>query len=541
VNEVFDYVIVGAGSAGCVLALRLAEAGKTVCVLEAGPADINPYIHIPAGYVKNIFSKTLTWNFISEDIPEASGRRISLTQGRVVGGSSSINGMVYNRGQHADYNSWAQKGNLGWSYDDVLLYFKKSETRIGFGEEKYRGREGPLTISDPIPSSPLCGLFVEAAKSCGFPVVPDHNGAAQDGIGDWQFTIDTSGHRPMRMSAARAFMRPALKTKNVSLRTNSPALRILFKDGRATGVRYRRGGPSGTEKTVSVRSEVILSAGAINTPRLLQISGIGQSDLVKSLGVQSILDLHGVGENLSDHFQLRVSARVKDIPTINERGRGFPLIKEISKWVLGMPSILSMGPVPQRLFFRSDPALEHPDLQISFTPGSYQDGLPGLLDHFPGMTLGGHKQRPESRGYVRATSTSIDVQPLIQPNYLSTKNDQAGMVAVVRMARKILGTPAFARHYVQEIFPGAEIKSDNEILDFARQRGGTAYHHTGTAKMGPDGDKGAVVDSQLRVYGIRGLRVADASIMPSPISGPTNAACIMIGEKASDMILSQTA
>lgn len=536
-SDTFDYVIVGAGSAGCVLAMRLAEAGHSVCVLEAGPRDSSPYIHIPAGYIKNLFNPKLTWDFKSAPNPSTGNRKLSLTQGKVLGGSGSINGMVYNRGQPTDFDGWAQRGNPGWSYDDVLPYFKKAETRIGDGDDRYRGRGGPLPVTDPVRSSPLCDLFIEAVKSLGYPYVPDANAQAQDGVGPWQFTIDSRGHMMRRMSAAQAYLRPAMKTGRVDVRTGSPATRVLLDKRRAVGVRYRAGGAGAPEREVRARREVIVSAGALNTPRLLQISGIGPADLLRSIGVNVNVNLPGVGANLCDHYNLRVAVKVKSITTINERGRGLPLVWEIAKYFAGRPSILSMGPVPMRFFFRSDPLLPTPDLQVSFTPGSYQEGLPGLLDHYPGMTLGGHKQRPDSRGYVRAQSTSIDVDPVIQPNYLTDASDQKAMVAVVKMARAVLQARPFAAHYVNEVFPGEDIQTDDEILDFARQRGGTVYHHNGTARMGPDDDPQAVVDARLRVRGVEGLRVVDASIMPAPISGATNASVIMIGEKAADMIL----
>ena len=540
-SDTFDYVIVGAGSAGCVVAMRLAEAGHSVCVLEAGPKDSSPYIHIPAGYIKNLFNPRLTWDFKSEPNAATGNRALTLTQGKVLGGSGSINGMVYNRGQHADFDGWAERGNPGWHYDAVLPYFKKAETRIGVGDDRYRGRNGPLPVTDPVRSSPLCDLFIEAVKSLGYPYVHDHNAEAQDGVGAWQFTIDSRGHTMRRMSAAQAYLRPAMKTGRVDVRPDSTATRVLLEGKRAVGVRYRAGGTGAPEREVRARREVIVSAGALNTPRLLQISGIGAGELLQSIGVDVVANLPGVGANLCDHYNLRVAAKVKDITTINERGRGLPLAWEIAKYFAGRPSILSMGPVPMRFFFRSEPSLPTPDLQVSFTPGSYQEGLPGLLDHYPGMTLGGHKQRPESRGYVKARSTNIDIDPVIQPNYLATESDQRAIVAVVKMARVVLQARPFAAHYVDEVFPGNDVRTDDEILDFARQRGGTVYHHNGTARMGPDSDPLAVVDARLRVWGIEGLRVADASIMPAPISGPTNASTIMIGEKAADMILQDAA
>ena len=535
----FDYVIVGAGSAGCVLARRLTESGKyTVCVLEAGPADRSPYIHIPAGYVKNVFSNTLTWGFYSAPVPGAANRKVSLPQGRTLGGSSSINGMIYNRGQRGDYDGWAQRGNRGWGYDDVLPYFKRSERRLGgVSEEGYHGFEGPLTVSDPIVDNPLVGVFSEAAREIGVPEIPDYNGKAQDGVGPFHFTIDLSGRVARRMSTARAFLRPALKTGRVSVRTRSYAARILFENRRAIGIRYLVGGPHGRPAEVRARREVILSAGAINTPRLLQISGVGDPDHLHTLGVATVQSLPGVGQNLTDHYQVRVTGRVKNIGTLNERGRGLPLFWEIAKWMCGKSSILSMGPVPIRVFLRSDPALDTPDLQLAFIPGSYTEGVIGLLDPFPGITSGGYIQRPESRGWVRAVSTDLSVQPEIQPNYLGTEGDRKRTIAVVRLARRLMQSKAFSQYLLREEFPGDRIQTDDEILDFAGRCGGTAFHHTCTARMGPAEDKGAVVSDRLQVHGLRALRVVDASVMPAITSGNTNAPTIMIAEKASDMIL----
>lgn len=541
--EEFDYVIIGAGSAGCVLAHRLTETGNhSVCVIEAGPPDRNPFIHIPAGYVKNVMNKDLTWGFVSQPVPGIGGRSVGLPQGKTLGGSSAINGMVYNRGQRADYDGWAQRGNPGWSYDNVLPAFRRSEKRGGAADQDYRGTDGPLTVTDPAFDNPLCRMFVEAAREMGIPEVEDYNAAAQEGVGGFQFTIDLSGRRSVRMSTARAFLHPAERTGRVSVRTHAYAARILFEGKRAIGLRYHAGGPHGTPSEVRARREVILSAGALNSPRLLQISGIGDPRHLRGLGVDPVAALPGVGANLTDHYQVRAAVRLKDIRTVNERGRGLALVSEVAKWALGSrDTILGMGPVPMRVFMRSDPALDAPDLQLSFTPASYREGVAGLLDRYPGMTCGGYMQRPESRGWVRAVSTDLAVQPEIQPNYLATERDRMAIVQVLKYARQLLGAKSFAPYYVREEFPGDKVSTDDEILDFARQFGGTAFHHCGTARMGPASDPMAVVDERLRVHGLEGLRVVDASIMPAIISGNTNAPTIMIAEKAAEMIRADNA
>ena len=536
--ETFDYVIVGAGSAGCVIALRLAEAGHTVCVLEAGPADRNPMIHIPAGFIRAVSNPKLSWGFKSAPVPGADNRELPLVQAKVLGGGSSINGLVYNRCQHADYDTWAQLGNVGWSYDDVLPYFRKSERRVGPADAGYHGDRGPLTVSDPVYPHKLYARFIEAAQKQGCRFTEDYNGAEQEGVGDFQFTIDPTNGPARRVSTATAFLKPARRTKRVSVRIECLVEKVLFDGHRANAVRYARDGGRGPRQTVTARYEIILSAGAINTPRLLQVSGVGDGAHLRAIGQDVIVASPGVGANLSDHYQVRLAARLQGVKTFNERASGLPLVGEFVRWTLGRPSILGMGPVPMRLFHRTNAALDYPDLQMSFTPGSFKEGETGRLDDYPGMTIGGYQQRPQSRGYVRATSTDMTIMPEIQPNYLNSEVDCAAIIEVVRMARRLMHEPAFAPFLVEEAFPGERVTNDDEaIIAFVRRSGGTAFHHMGTARMGPNGDPMAVVDPLLRLRGAEGLRVADCSIIPTPLSGNTNAPAIMIGEKASDMIL----
>jgi choline dehydrogenase len=526
----FDYVIVGAGSAGCVLAARLSEEpGVTVCLIEAGPRDRSPYLHVPAGYIKNLFDPALTWPFQTEPGEYTAGRRQATTQGRVLGGSSAINGLVYNRGQRADYDNWAQSGLRGWDYASVLPYFQRNEQRVG-GEDTYRGRAGPLTVTNTAWDHPLCRAFVAGAVSLGLPRNADYNGRQQYGVGPFQYTI--SGRR--RMSSARAFLGPALRRPNLAVVTDARADRILFTGRRATGVKYSRAGQT---QDVTARREVIIAAGAINTPKLLQISGVGPAWLLNELGVAVVHDLPGVGENLRDHYSVRLSARVKGTITINDLSRGPRFAREVARWVAGRPSILSLSPVLMHAFCKSQPGLADSDLQMSFVPGSLRAGFVGMLDTVPGMSCGGYQQRPESVGYVRARSATATDAPSIQPNYLAKEGDRRAILAVMRQARALLGTAAMAPYYDGESFPGPALQHDDELLDFARGAGSTVYHLVGSARMGPDGDPTAVLDQRLCVRGVAGLRVVDASVMPSLPSGNTNAPTLMIAERGADLIL----
>lgn len=537
-DQAFDYVIVGSGPAGSVLAHRLTQDGtSTACVLEAGPADTHPYIRIPAAFVKLLSRPELLWRFECEPGPGIGGRRILVPQGRVVGGSSSINGLAYTRGQAEDFDDWAALGNEGWSYRDVLPYFKRSERRIGSCDPAYRGTGGALPITDPDWTSPLCEAFIHGAAELGIERNPDYNGAQQLGAGYFQRCI----HRGRRVSTAQAFLHPALRRGRVDLRTQALATQILF-DGpegrRATGVRYLR---DGQVLTVQARREVIVCAGTVNSPKLLQLSGLGPAALLQHHGVPVRHDLPGVGENLRDHYTVRMTARARQVRTLNELARGWRLGLEIARWMAGRPSIIGLSPSLVHVFCKTRPELTRGDIQVLFTPASYKPGRHYQVDDVPGMSVGVRQQRPDSRGHVRITSADPLALPQVQPNYLCEAGDQQTVVAALKMGRRLLNTRAMAPYFEGENLPGKAVATDDEWLDFARRNGNTAYHMVGTCSMGPDGDAQAVVDPQLRVRGVQGLRVADASVIPRVPSANTLAAALMVGEKAADLILGRPA
>jgi choline dehydrogenase len=531
--ETFDYVIVGAGSAGCVLANRLSEDGAaSVLVLEAGPRDWHPYIHIPAGFIKTFHDPRVNWLYSMEPSEWTGGRRIMAPRGKTLGGSSSINGHIYNRGQRMDFDTWAQLGNRGWGYADVLPHFRRLERRLGDGDPTFRGRDGALTVSDLEWHHPLCEAFLAGAESLGIPRNPDYNGAVQEGVAYAQRTISNG----RRVSAATAFLHPARRRRNVAVRTRAHTMRLLFDGARCTGVAYAAGGRGGTARTVKAAREVILSAGAYNSPQLLMLSGIGPVPLLQSLGIPVRHALPGVGESLRDHYAPRFTVRVKNVDTINERARGMNLVREVLRYVTARQGILALNPTLIYGFWRSEPGIAMSDVQFTFTPASYREGVQGELDLEPGMTIASWQQRPESRGWVRLRSADPFEAPIIQPNYLAEESDRRVLLGAMKLARRLLKTEPLMPYYDYEDFPGDKVQSDEDLLAAAKQRGTTTFHPAGTCRMGPVSDPLAVVDDGLRVHGLEGLRVIDASVMPTMLSANLNAATMMIADKASDLI-----
>lgn len=528
----FDYVIVGAGSAGCVLANRLsADPDVSVCVLEAGGRDWHPFIHLPAGFIKTFHMSSVNWLYKMDPSEGTAGRVIAAPRGKTLGGSSSINGHIYNRGQAADYNNWAQRGNRGWGYADVLPYFRRLESREG-GDDLYRGRSGPLRVTDKTWTHPLCDAFIEGCVQEGIPRNPDYNGQIQEGVSYSQRTIADG----RRMSAARAFLHPVKSRKNLEIRTHAHATGLILADQRATGVRYRKGGRQGTAMEVHARREVILAGGTYNSPQLLELSGIGDPEHLRSVGIECRHALPGVGANLRDHYAPRFAARVKNARTINERVRGLNVVREAATWALTRGGVLSQAPTMVYCFWRSDPSVAQSDLQLTFTPASYDDGVQGKLEDQPGMTCGSWQQRPESWGYCRVRSADPFEAPSINPNYLAEETDRRVLLGGMKLTRRLLGSKALAPYNAGESYPGADIQSDDELLAVARERGTTTFHPMGTCRMGPETDPSAVVSDELKVHGIAGLRVVDASIMPMMLSANLNAGTMMIADKASDMI-----
>lgn len=523
-----DYVIVGAGSAGCVLANRLSADGAQVVLLEAGPRDLHPWIHIPAGVLKLLYNPLVNWMYASEPDSKTGNRAIHWPRGRVLGGTSSINGMLFVRGNPADYDAWAQMGCRGWTYDECLPHFKSME-RYAPGDDAYRGKDGPLKIEDYRTTLPLTHRFVEAAQQAGHGLVKDLSGARPaDGVGYSQM----SRNGRFRGSTAQTFLRQARGRSNLAILTDALALRLVVEGKRCTGVEIER---RGLRETVTARREVIVSSGSVNSPHLLQVSGIGPAAHLKSIGVEVVHDLPGVGANLSDHYATRISHRVKNAVSINELARGAKLVGEVAKFVITGRGALTFGVSSAQCFTRSREGVEAPDIQLLFSPASYDPTKFGELERKPGATIAVSIARPRSRGTIMAASPDPFDRPVITPNYLADPDDVRVALAGVAQARAIFAQPAFAQNSDGEITPGPQAQSEAALIDYIRATGTTIYHPVGTCKMGVD--PAAVVDPRLRVHGLTGLRVIDASIMPAVTTGNTNAPTIMIAEKGASMVL----
>jgi choline dehydrogenase len=524
----FDYVIVGAGSAGCVLANRLSADGKhSVLLLEAGPRDTNLWIHVPLGYGKLFKDKTVNWMYQTEPEPGLDGRTVFQPRGKVLGGSSSINGLLYVRGQHEDYDRWRQHGNTGWGFADVLPYFKKAENQQR-GADDFHGADGPLPVSDLGHPDPISAAFIKAAAETGIPENPDFNGASQEGAGFFQ----TTTRNGRRASTAVAYLRPAKARKNLHVETSALATRIRFEGRRAVVVEYSK---NGAPRTVRARKEILVSSGAYNSPQLLQLSGVGPADLLQKHGIHVVLDAAGVGHDLQDHMQVRMVMRCSQPITLNDIVNS-PIRRMLAgaRYAAFRKGPLTIAAGTSGAFFKTNPRLATPDIQVHFLPFS-TDKMGEKLHSFSGFSASVCQIRPESRGSLRIRSSDPSVPPEIRINYLATETDRTANVEGLKILRKILQAPALRPFVTEEVEPGAKVVTDEALLSYCRQRGSTIYHPTSTCRMGSD--PLAVVDQRLRVRGIEGLRVVDGSIMPDLVSGNTNAAIIMIAEKASEMIL----
>jgi len=525
--EETDVVVVGSGSAGSALAGRLSEDPRIrVTVLEAGSRDRNPWLHVPIGYAKTMYHPTISWNFETQAEPELAGRSVPWPRGRVLGGSSAINGLIYIRGQPEDYDHWRQLGCTGWGFDDCLPYFRKAE-RQERGADELHGADGPLSVTDLREKGVLERAFIDAAKELGYPENPDFNGPEQEGAGWYQVTVRDG----FRCSAATAYLKPAMKRPNLRVITDAHVERIIIEDGRATGVVYRVGNQT---RTLRAQREVVLSSGAIGSPQLMMLSGLGPAAHLAEMGIEVKRDIPSVGQNLQDHLQARLMYRANQRVTVNERMGMMGMARMGAQFALTRRGPLSFAAATSGLFARVLPQSATPDVQFHFIPWS-ADSVKEGLHKFPGFTVSVCQLRPESRGEIRLASTDPLAKPHIHARYLTTETDRQCMVEGVKLAKRLAETGALGRFITDRYSPPEDAPEDDAAwLDFVRRTSGTIYHPTGTCRMGED--QGAVVDTQLRVNGVGNLRVADGSIMPTVVSGNTNAGCIMIGERCADFM-----
>ena len=523
----FDYIVVGAGSAGCVLAARLSEDPTcSVLLVEAGGKDSSFWLKIPVGYGKTIADPRVNWKYMTEPNPALDGRQIYWPRGKVLGGSSSINGLIYIRGQAEDYDQWRQLGNRGWSYEDVLPYFRRAEDQED-GESMYHGVSGPLSVTNLVERNPLCDALISSAEAVGIPRNPDFNGAVQEGAGYYQGTI----RKGRRASTATAYLKPAMRRPNLTVVTETSAEKILIEEDRATGLRIRR---MGVSETVRCRREVLLAGGSVNSPQLLLLSGIGPAGDLRDLGIATVRDLPGVGANLQDHYGAQITWKCNRPITLNDvmLSRRKQLLAGL-RWLLFRDGPLSVPAGQAGVFARTQPTSATPDVQFlfqTFSGGYYEDGL----YKFSGFANFICPVRPRSRGRLTLASSNPAEQPKLMPNYFSDEMDRRVAVDGLKLARKIAAAQPLSEFIISEHLPGPGVTTDAEIESYFRENGGCVSHQVGTCKMGDD--PMSVVDDQLRVHGLTGLRVIDASIMPTLVSGNTNAATIMIGEKGADLV-----